>query len=415
MAALPVYAENFGANISLSSQVSDNPNKTADDQNNVNERQDEYALGVFGNYENSVITLEANYVASENRFEKDSQPDRSILEGDSQLRFGKESQLFDLLLVHSRRSLLNTPDDIDVLANRDERDIVAVIPTFHAPITAVDDVLVRASYSRTSYRYNELRDSEALGGSLIWQHKLSAVDVLELSAQQTEIEFEFVPTSNYTYQNVMLSYSAMLSQFKYTVAAGYNVSKPEVGEEYSSPNFAAEVDYVSGANRFTLYAYQGITDSSTGDANRQSVGGAIDPGDVSGTEVDQIERRSLDLRWALQAICERCELSVNLFARDDNYININEDNKEHGGGIGASYRLSNAAKLSVNFQRRDQRFDENVTGEEFTYDEIRGEYQYDFVSDLSATLYIEKLERESQNNLTDYEELIGGLTLTYNF
>src|SRR5690606_31206101 len=134
-----------------------------------------------------------------------------------------------------------TPDDIDVLDNRDERDILAVIPTFHAPITTVDDLLVRGSYSKTNYRYNELRDSEATGGSLIWQHKVSAVDVMELSAQQTEIEFEFGPTADYTYQSVMLSYAAMLRQFKYTVAAGYNASKPEIGEEHSSPSFMAEV------------------------------------------------------------------------------------------------------------------------------------------------------------------------------
>src|SRR5690606_9203050 len=119
--------------LSFISQFSDNAERTPD--GGLSEWQDKYALGVYGDYENSLVTLEADYTASMHRYEKDSQPRREMLEGSSSLRLGKEHQLFDVLFVHSRYGVLNEPDAVDLLSNQDERQIVAVVPTFHAPIT----------------------------------------------------------------------------------------------------------------------------------------------------------------------------------------------------------------------------------------------------------------------------------------
>src|SRR5690606_4046876 len=166
------------------------------------------------------------------------------------------------------------------------------------------------------------------GASLIWQHKLSAVDRFEVGAQQAEVEFKSAPESNYEYQSAMINYFAELRQLNYNVSVGYNNSKPETGEEYSSPLFTGQLSYASGTNTFTLYADQRITDTSMGDGNRLDFDGNFAPGDVGNTEIDQIERRSLEIGWSNQVLCDRCSIDVTLLVRDDKYVNLPQDNSE---------------------------------------------------------------------------------------
>src|SRR5690606_8373329 len=92
--SLPVLANDFGGRISVATQNSDNARKS--DINEVSERQDIASLGLFGDYENSLITVNANYAASTHRYTEDIQPTRNLLEGQSALRFGKERDFFDL-------------------------------------------------------------------------------------------------------------------------------------------------------------------------------------------------------------------------------------------------------------------------------------------------------------------------------
>ena len=65
--SLPGYAD-FAADVGVSTQISDNARKSS--SNKISERQDEYSIGVSGEYENRLIDLEADYTASEHRFEK---------------------------------------------------------------------------------------------------------------------------------------------------------------------------------------------------------------------------------------------------------------------------------------------------------------------------------------------------------
>jgi hypothetical protein len=69
----------------------------------------EYSAGILADYENSLLDFETDYRASENRFDKETQPDRSLIEGNAELLIGKAHHPVDLLLVHSRRSVLGAP------------------------------------------------------------------------------------------------------------------------------------------------------------------------------------------------------------------------------------------------------------------------------------------------------------------
>lgn len=417
LVSLPGFAKEYGGNISITTQHSDNGLRTPTDE--ISEWQDKYSLGLYGAHENSYLSASADYTASAHRYEKDSQPERSLIEGNSFLHLGKEHQIADLLLVHSRRGVLNQPDAVDLLSNIEERQIVSAIPTLRAFISSVDILMLRGNYSEADYRYNELRNSKAEAGSLIWQHKFSQVDVLELSAQHARVEFESSPSSDYDYQSFVAGYSAMLRQIEYRVSAGYNRIERKDGDGYSGPTFEIHAAYDSGAHRLNLYAGQKITDTSMGNGNRLNIGGSFEVDDigrdVTTSAIDQIERSVLELHWSTPMLCDRCELFAGASARQDDYLNLAEDNTELGASIGASYRLSTASTINVRYQRREQRFDSDVPREEYQDDRVRVEYRRSFFRDVSARIFAEQRKRASDGELTDYKELIGGLSLTYNF
>lgn len=415
-ASLPGYAD-FKADVAVSTQISDNARKNSG--NKISERQDEYSIGVSGDYENRLLDLKADYEASEHRFEKNSQADRSLLEGYAGLTIGKANQPVNLLLSHTRRGLLNNPDQIDLLENHDERQIFSAVPTARLPLSSVDTLVLQGNYSVIDYRYNEYRNSENKGASLIWQHRFSDIDMVQVSVQQSDIEFDETPQNNYEYQNAMLAYSATLRAFSYILQVGHNKSKQDNGEEHSSPSYHATLNYTTGLNNFSFVTDQRITDTSMGDGNRSFAGGqwdsGIGSGDVSSNRVDQIERRSMELRWNTSMLCERCDIYANIHIRDDDYLNLPEDNNERGAGVGFSYHFTKNSKLNVRFDRREQRFDEDVAREKYTLDRGRVDYQYTWRTDVRLSAYLESEKRRSEDNGRDYEELVTGVAITYTF
>lgn len=411
-ASLPGNAD-FSGYLSFISQFSDNAEREPD--GDLSEWQDKYVLGLDGDYENDLITLEAGYTASMHRYEKDSQPRRELLEGNSLLRLGKDHDRFDVQFIHSRRSVMREPDSVDLLSNTDEREIIAVVPTLRAALTSVDSLLLRGSYAQIDYRFNELKNSEAKGAALIWQRRLTAVDTFEVSVQRTEIEFESVPGADYEYTSILMAYAASLRQLSYKVSGGYNRSSRDNGSEYSGPALSAEASYTTGLNTFRILADQRITDTSRGDGNREEL--SIDFGSRTsgGVGIDQIELRSLEVRWDNQALCERCDFYLSLRAREKDYFILEEDNVEVGYGAGLSYRLSPAARISLTASRRDQQFKHDVQRNEYTLDTVRAGYYYRFANNINVGVFGEQRERKTEDGLTDYQEALAGLSISYHF
>jgi hypothetical protein len=408
-----ISANEFAARLEASSRYSDNATKASEEQNTIEERQDRYQLELSGLYENALVELGANYVASANIFQKESQDDRNLLEGDSHLRLGKPTQLFDLLLTHSRRSLRTSAEDLDLLANRDERQMLSVIPSFHLGATSADRFLVIGNYTKVDYRFNENRNSEYTGANLVWQHDFSRAHGIELSGQHTEVDFEYFPAVDYQYQAAMFSYHTSLRNLSYTLAAGYNQSKRDLDDvENSAPSFRVEVGYDTGVHQLSVYAEQRITDSSVGDGNRGELG-MPRPGDLSAGTLDQIKRRSLELSWGTQALCDRCEMRVFANARKDEFLSSPQNNDEVGGGANLSYRFSHAARIGARWTRRDQDVVRN--NENIKLNRSAIEYRYEFRSGIGLAVFAEHEKSKSNSGQQDYEETIGGLSLSYQY
>lgn len=408
----PALSNSLNVDLSAMSSFTDNANLSYSDA--ISERQDEYSANLIADYTNSLIDFDTDYRASENHFDKGSQEDRSLLEGNANLLIGKPHQVMNLLLSHSRRSLLSSPDQVNLLENQDERNISSAIPTLRMRLSSVDNILLQGEVSKIGYRYSDELDSERKGGNLIWQHRFSDIDKFEVSAQHAEISYDSIPGSNVEYQNASIAYSTKLRQLSYLVSLGYNTSKPETGEDFSSPAYRVEVNYQSGFNTLSAYINQQITDTSQGDGNRGSIS---DPNiaDTAGMGLDQFESQIAEIRWQNQSLCGRCNAYISLLYQQDNYQVLNEDNSQNLVGVGLNYKFSTSSNLDIRFSRSEHSYAEGVAHEDYTEKMVRIEYRYIFVNDLSLSVFVARNESDSEAEGLAYEENVSGLSLSYRF
>jgi len=413
LVSCPVFANEFTGAVSVLTGQSDNALKATDEK--IDERQDEYRVNIGGNYANEVIELEAEYSASDYRFAEDSQESEQFLEGNSSVLIGKEHQPADLLITHSRKTLLRSSDEKALIKNQDEREILALSPTLRANISSTDSIYVTGSASQISYTHNELFDSTRSGATVGWSHDISRIQAFKLAAQQIDVEFDNLNDANYTYRRAEIIYGAALRRLTYNMKAGYNETESQLGLNFDGPTYDISLAYKSGLHEITLISSQVITDTSLGGANMPSVDGSpsSDGERMEGSE--QIERLNSELRWESFVVCDKCNVFVSIYQRDESYLIADLSAKTRGLATGFIYRLSKPATISVRTGKNNLTYTGLDLGKNYDLRQSSIEYSYKFINGLSVKLFAQQEKRTSDSLDQRYLENYVGGGLEYTF
>lgn len=410
-----VFANPFYGSVSAISGVSDNAFKSQSDDDAINERQDQYALNVGADWANSLLAFNMGYDATKQTFAEDSQEGKNYLNGNSSLLIGKSTHPATLFLEHSRTTLLNSPDSVNLTQNLDEKDVFSAKPTLRQRLTPVDNVLLNGEYTRINYLENEFKNSRREGGSLVLDHKFSALDNVQLSIQQTSIDFEYSPAANYTYRSAALSYNVKLRKLSYSLKAGTNKTSPDFGKEYSSPSYGVDVKFDSGGQILSLNANRELTDTSSGGGNVLPKTELPTSDGASGNNLDQLDRTAYGISWSTSAVCQNCSFEVGATQRNDDYININQSAKERSWNAGISYALSRAAKISLHVVGGDYAYSQTAIGNDYKLQSTRIEYAYNINKDFDFNLLLRKEKRYGDTATQLYTESYAGAGLSYKF
>jgi hypothetical protein len=404
--------EIFGGAISVNSSMSDNTTKAAVDP--IEERQDVYQANLTADYTNWLVAAEANYQFYAEKFAEKSQSDEEYVDGGASLVFGKEQDPFGLELNHSRRMLLQTPDAVGLVQNMDEREIISAAPIARARIFDSDTVFLQGQASWINYLEDDDQDSRRTGGSLGWTHPLSATDVLQLTAQHVNVEFDQQPDSDYRLNDAMLSYAVQLRKLSYRFEAGYNETSPEVGEKEGAPAYKAELGYTSGYNNFSASFSQRITDSSFGDGNAYDPS-EIPDGDGHTLGLELIDRKKADVSWNTDILCARCSFFISASLEDDEYLAGDETSRNLYTRSAFIYSLSTAASVEFRADRSKYNFDGADAMEDYRIDYLSIKYSYRFVNGVDVQLFARKEDRDSDTEARSYKENVYGAGLGYFF
>jgi hypothetical protein len=405
----------FNFKVSADYGRSDNATRESVEELKIKENQGIYTAIAGAHYSNEWSNLLTNYRLEKETFERDSQPDRTELEGHTQLILGNEFDTFGLVVSHDRRAMLDTPDAIDLTSNRDTREIFGVSPSAKMRLSTADALMLMGTYANISYSDDEQRKSEQKGAQLAWMHGISKTDQLQVAAQQLETSFEHAPQADYKLQVVSAEYRVALKRLEYSVRVGYNKAIPQSpGEDFDSPSYLVESSFDSGINRVSLSLSQTITDSS-------SMGGAssmdgFNPGagvSSKGVGLDLINLRNIALSWSTTAICERCSFGVNASQMKQDYQSLKEDGEEYSVGANFGYRFTRESAIKLTAQHRERKFSATGSRTGFDSDYAKISFEHDLSKGFQLELYVQQEKRSSKAEWQNYRENIAGLKISY--
>lgn len=358
------------------------------------------------------LDLGADYRVTRTWYKHDTQEDETTAEGNADLRWQILEQSLFLDVSHSRRNILQDSDQVDLLGNREDRDVTTVSPSYVLRLGGADTVTFAATWTDVNYEDRGERDSQRYGVSVGWSRQLSAVDNLLVNVSTTEVENESDFVGDYRYDSATVGYSAQLSRLRYTVLVGANrTARDRDGDDVDGALVDIEASYESGFNLWTLLARHGLSDSSLGNGNQglddfQSF-------DSSRNEVDILEQTRVQLDWTNTALCQRCTLNVGAFAEEEDYEEQPDDNREWGVELGFGYQLTRTADAGIIYRYRDLQFTDDNPRDDYDVNEVRLVFDQRLGQRLRAGVFVGWEERSSNAGTSDYDVFSGGLTLAY--
>lgn len=422
-------ANGFDFGLSADFSSTDNAQQSAVDELAITETQTVYQASMGARYQNEWSKLISDYGVHKETFQRASQPDATELEGKTQLILGNDYQPLSLALNHSRIAMLNAPEAVDLARNRDTQEIITIAPAIKTHFSAADSFVVMGSYTDVSYKKEEQKKSEQQGLQVGWIHGIRKTDTLQLTAQHTETRFEFVPQADYQLQTLGAQYSVTLKRFNYSIQAGYNSAESKISaEDFSSPTYNIQATYISGTHTFALSLAESITDSSMGSGgssfgslgsgNAQSSLGNLGAGNgapAKGVGIDLINVRKANLSWRTAALCERCDLGININQSTQDYKTLSEDGDENGAGAHFNYSVTRAISIDLSYIHLERKFSAEADRESFKSDDAKIGLNYAITRGLKLELYANQEKRKSVLDVQSYQENFVGINLSYHF
>lgn len=415
-----VAGDDLKLSISGTSKFTDNARKVS--TNKIDERQDKLSLGVSSIYQNNYTDINFDYTASRYTYSEDTQDTQDSLEGHADIKLGKPNDIFGLLLSHSQSIVLKNSSSIDLQENTDERQILTVRPDLSLRLSGVDRLILSAEQTEVKYRSNTGVDSKRSGLSSRWAHQLSSIDNFSLSLNSVDVEFKDRPINDYSFKSATVAYKANLKRLSYRVEAGYNqmVRTDSDGfgqnlrkEDYDSPTYNVDLGYVHGDNQFAMNARQILTDTSIGAGNLTGSGS----GNVESSKkiFDRYELTTAGINWSNGGVCEVCTVGLSLSAKKEVYEILPEDGLQLSARIFFDYSLSALSSLKITLSQEDYNYDDSALLAD--YGIIRSKLSYSYLSALGINLglYAQLSERTSDVGLREYDENSVGINVRYSY
>ena len=392
---------------------SDNSYKTYTDK--LAEQQNEYGLDLNSRYSNSFMEFDAGYQMQEQQFAKESQVNKSTLEGRANFLLGKPTDMADLRLSHSRSTLLKAPTQVNLTNNQEEREIFTATPTLRARLSPADRLQLTGDLTNIKFLESDLLNSSRQGLNATWLHSNSAIQKMQISLQTVDVKFKNLVGVDYSMQQAMLGYRVKLRKLNYAIDLGYNQSEPEAGEAFNSPVYTVTLGYSAGLQDFTLSSGQVITDTSFGGGNGSAVSG-LPTSDGSGQGTGRLKREDSRFGWTSDSFCARCSLAATVFEQRDTYLETaNKVDTQTGGNLDFSYRFTDAANVRFFITRSKMKFDGAIASTPYVLTLARAEYTYAFRGGLSMSLQYEEERRKQEIKIQSYLERFLGISLAYAF
>ncbi len=376
----------FDGSVSLHTSVTNNALKTQHQKEQ--EQQHVLNLNVLWDHQEKNTDAKINYRFNRYYFTKKTQQNKSILEGDSHLRFADDGQYSAIFFGHSQRSLLNNIDDANLVENKDERQILTLRPEFKVRSSKVDDLILSFTGEDISYRYAENLDSTRLTSLFLWQHILSKVDTMRLRVTAADIRFDQQAQNDYRSYKLLIGKDTTLRNLSYKIDIGADHLQRQTGEEEESDtklNYKVQMHIMQSRHQWDVQLERFVTDSSLGSGNSFDFEGL--DSDVVADDIFLYEIYRGQVSWAYSGLCDGCDLAYHFIYLLQKHENTIDKTLELNHGINGQYFLSNVSSIQAGMNYRDQRLESGtVLSTGFKMIDIQLNYQHQFMKKMHMNM-----------------------------
>jgi len=406
------HSVEYGFDIAIDSEYSDNAFR--DNDRKEGERQDRIGVSFGLTEQGEGILADLNYIYNKQFYEKDSQLERGLLEGDARLRLGQESGLFVLNMEHSNRVTLIDNRQSDTTQNLDERSIYSLKPETNFKLSSADRVSIIGTLEKIEYSEQSSRTSERRGADMQWSHRLSALSEIGVSGNYRQIDYTEVDGSSNELSSVYITISRALRNASYDAKLGYNLSERD-GEQFDSFSYYATFALSGLEYNLVIELSDYITDTSAGNSTSEVVLSS-DVQNITGSfnGVDQYKTRSSELIYNYLGLCLKCNVNITIGTTKDEYLQNKLENVINKyGSMTLSYNLNQESSVRLAGSIREMDF---INSEQTTdYSVVDFRYVHQRVSGVRFAVIGSHSSRKDDSGLSAFDENKYGISLGYSF
>lgn len=411
LAATPVRLLALDASINLGVGVEHTDNALQSEANQQSELEKRATAGLQLDHQGSSVVASVSYNVEYTDYDKDTQDGETSVTGDTSIVYEQIEQQLFWTIENSRRNIIRDKQLLDVQENREDRSISSISPRLILRASPVDAISASVSYTNIAYEDSGQQDSERMGAALNWAHSLSKIDRIIAGLTYQDVTFDLA-SEDYEYYRATVAYEAELSRLAYQVTVGYNQSKRET-DDAGGGYFNASATYDRAPSTWQIDVLHELTDTSQQN-NNDDITGLSESSNIA-TDIDVFERSSFQLMYSNEGVCGACVFNASLLYESENYETLDNDGDEVGLNVGLNYRYSRLVSMGGDIQFSDFSFTDTNTRSDYDLISYAFNVRRDITRDLAMILQVSYSERSSGDGLSDYEELRGGIRVTYQF
>jgi hypothetical protein len=335
--------------------------------------------------------------------------DRVLGTADGRLVFGLVPERFTWLLQDSFGQAQADPFAVATPDTQENLNYATTGPDLTFRFGSVSAVRLYGRYSVTEYERSLLDSDRTSAGAAIGR-PFSDGRELMLNAVREQVSFDDAVQAGYERDNLYLSYRRDAGRTDASIEAGYSWLDRDVGVKSSGALLRVSVMRNLSASMTLDFSFgTELTDSSS--SLRQLAGGAgsIGPGAVTASS-DPFTTRFANLGWDLRR--NRTGIGFGASWNDDSYesqASLDRVRWVYDAHLDRQLSRTLTASLVTSWTKDDYL----TAGAEATEWMTAGSFAWAFGRHFGLQLRVERFDRDTSNQLGEYQENRGFLTLFY--
>lgn len=381
------------------------------DENRRNDLLETINFGARAEEAESWYTLNLDYRASHERYERESFDAETYYSGAASLNLIPLPGRFEWLFRAQSETTLSQSALPDTPDNRDQRNTYSTAPRLTLLSLPRDTVYLSAEASTVTFRNASDSESDRLGGSLSWLHAFSPLTSLDVTAGYEQVNFEV--SEDYDREYYRIGVNRVLKSGSFAISAGQTRLIPEFSDELDGMNFLASLDWVLDAHAIRLEVAHDLTDTSVGFADGVSSGPSSFPtDDVNTGQADIVTRTRVSLSDTYSPD-STTSISLQIYGDEEKSEVDTSETKRHGGALALRRELKPGLDAEMTFGYEKSR--EIPSDIEDDTSNVRLSLAKQFGQQVTLASWVEREESDSDLDLLDYEAHRVGVSLSAEF